>query len=207
MLGQKSERIAVFIKTILILPVIFLCLISAGFSHRSPNAAASPPEPGRGPLRPGTGGVHILLPDAFTDSDALVYLPPARPRPSPEGFVWPCEGYITSDFGSRWGSVHEGIDIAAAFRTPVYASCGGDVIFAGRYHGYGNLVKIKHYDGSATWYAHLSVIEVSEGDEVLPGDLIGLMGSTGYATGVHLHFEYHPEGGDPVDPIAVLPKR
>jgi murein DD-endopeptidase MepM/ murein hydrolase activator NlpD len=71
--------------------------------------------------------------------------------------------------------------------------------------GYGNMVEVRHSDGSMTRYAHMNAIYVQEGQQVGQADQIGEMGSTGYSTGPHLHFEVHPNGGDAVNPIAYLP--
>lgn len=111
--------------------------------------------------------------------------------------LWPLDGgYISSDFGSRSNpfdgyssDYHPGIDIAANYGTPIYASAAGYVQRAGWYGGYGKYIKISHDYGYATAYGHLSSIEISAGDYVSKGQLIGYVGSTGYSTGPHLHFE------------------
>jgi murein DD-endopeptidase MepM/ murein hydrolase activator NlpD len=140
-----------------------------------------------------------------------VVLRGTKERLSTGSYIWPTEGEITSDFGYRNVSVgsrnHKGIDIASDYGTPVYAADGGEVIMAEYYYGYGRFVKIKHDNGDITYYAHLSCINVSVGDKVGQGDMIGEMGCSGTATGTHLHFEYHPDGGDAADPITILPAR
>lgn len=93
----------------------------------------------------------------------------------------------------RWGRMHKGIDIANGTGTPIYASADGVVEKAGwNSGGYGNLVDIRHPDGSLTRYAHNSKILVRPGQFVHQGDTIALMGSTGFSTGPHSHFEIHP---------------
>jgi murein DD-endopeptidase MepM/ murein hydrolase activator NlpD len=67
------------------------------------------------------------------------------------------------------------------------------VEYAGRKGGYGNLIILKHSDGYETYYGHLSVISVKEGDDITKGQKIGLVGSTGHSTGPHLHFEVHKD--------------
>ena len=104
-------------------------------------------------------------------------------------FMNPAEGYISSYFGPRWGRMHKGIDIAAPTGTPIYASDGGKVIYAGWMSGYGYLVQIDHNNGYVTYYAHCSKLHVNVGDSVARGELIADMGSTGNSTGPHLHFE------------------
>jgi murein DD-endopeptidase MepM/ murein hydrolase activator NlpD len=108
--------------------------------------------------------------------------------------AWPVQGTITSNFGPRWGTYHRGVDIGAPAGTPVIAADSGMVVFAGWNGGYGNLVKVAHGSDMQTWYAHLSEIKVSTGQEVKKGDVIGYVGSTGRSTGPHLHFEVHVEG-------------
>lgn len=134
------------------------------------------------------------------------YLPDAPGQSS--GFIWPAKGVLTSGYGWRWGRMHKGIDIAAPIGTPVLAAAPGEVISAGwNSGGYGNLVKILHADGSITVYAHNSRILVQQGQQVAQGEQISAMGSTGFSTGPHLHFEVHPAGKAAVNPIAYLPSK
>ena len=113
----------------------------------------------------------------------------------PDGclFLWPVQGPITSEFGYRFifgeNNFHRGLDIAAPSGTPIAASAGGQVIWAGPKGTYGNLVKIDHGNGFTTYYAHCSELLVQEGDQVTQGQTIALVGSTGRSTGPHCHFE------------------
>lgn len=116
---------------------------------------------------------------------------------------WPLSGKITSSYGSRWGSVHTGIDIDGYTGQPVGAAAAGVVTSAGRDGAYGKMVTVKHSNGLVTRYAHLSKIEVSSGQSVEKGDLIGLVGSTGRSTGSHLHFEVLSNGSFR-NPISML---
>jgi len=110
-------------------------------------------------------------------------------------FKMPISGVLTSGFGSRWGTVHKGIDLAAPAGTPVHASDGGVVTFAGwNSGGYGNLVKISHENGYETYYAHNTSVAVSVGDRVYQGQVIAYVGSTGDSTGNHCHFEVRKDG-------------
>ncbi|MGI5971670.1 MAG: M23 family metallopeptidase [Oscillospiraceae bacterium] len=119
--------------------------------------------------------------------------------------IWPAEGVLTSPFGQRWGRTHEGIDISSRKDSPIYAADGGLVTYAGnKSNGYGNIVVISHDNGTETWYAHCNTLLVAEGERVAQGQQIATMGSTGYSTGVHLHFEVHV-GGEPCDPVSYLP--
>lgn len=109
-------------------------------------------------------------------------------------FDWPVsKAKITSRYGKRWGSMHRGIDLVSSNRT-IKAADNGKVTFAGTKDSYGKLVIIDHGNGYETRYAHLSSISVKKGDKVQKGDKLGVMGSTGRSTGVHLHFEILKDG-------------
>jgi murein DD-endopeptidase MepM/ murein hydrolase activator NlpD len=132
------------------------------------------------------------------------------PNPAPifTGFIWPTRGVLTSGFGWRWGRPHRGIDIAGPVGTPIVAAAAGEVISSGwNSGGYGNLVKLRHPDGSTTLYAHNSRLLVRRGQTVQQGEPIAQMGSSGFSTGPHLHFEVHPSGRGAVNPMAFLPGR
>ena len=132
------------------------------------------------------------------------YLPGGSPQS--KGFIWPSKGAFTSGYGWRWGRMHRGIDIAAPIGTPVVAADDGTVTYAQwNDGGYGYLVEITHPNGSVTLYAHNDRILVREGQQVTQGQQISEMGSTGFSTGPHLHFEIHPSGKGAVDPMAFLP--
>ena len=116
---------------------------------------------------------------------------------------WPVSGSVTSGFGSRWGRMHEGIDIAVGQGTPVHAAAAGTVIYAGWMEGYGNLVAIDHGNGLSTAYGHNSALACSVGQTVSAGEVIAYSGSTGHSTGPHVHFEVRVNGS-PVDPLGYL---
>ncbi|HTN62896.1 MAG TPA: M23 family metallopeptidase, partial [Devosia sp.] len=104
--------------------------------------------------------------------------------------------------------LHTGVDLAARSGTPIYAAGDGVVEFHGWQSGYGNKIEIKHVNGFETAYAHMSRYEpgIQVGTRVRQGQLIGYVGSTGYATGPHLHFEMKING-NLVDPLSVkLPR-
>ena len=107
----------------------------------------------------------------------------------------PVSGTISSRYGTRWGSVHKGLDIAAPAGTPVVAAASGTVTQAGwNSGGYGYLVVISHGNGVETYYAHNSSVAVSKGQSVSAGQVISYVGSTGQSTGNHLHFEIRVNG-------------
>lgn len=102
---------------------------------------------------------------------------------------------ISSKFGQRWGRSHKGIDLAHPTGTPIYASAGGTVTYAGwNSGGYGNLVIISHGDGVQTYYAHCSELVASVGQTVSAGQLIAKVGNTGRSYGAHCHFEIRING-------------
>lgn len=122
--------------------------------------------------------------------------------------VWPCAGSVSSPFGWRIHPIfhvrkfHTGIDIGAAYGTPIRAADGGRVIYASWMSGYGNTTIVDHGRGISTLYAHQSRIRITSGP-VTRGQIIGYVGSTGYSTGPHLHFEVRVNG-NPVDPMGYL---
>lgn len=124
-----------------------------------------------------------------------------------DGVARPAEGTFTSGFGTRWGTFHAGIDIANAEGTPIYAAMAGTVIDSGPASGFGQWIRIQHDDGTITVYGHMSTLGVSVGERVKAGQYIAGMGSMGFSTGSHLHFEVHPAGGAAVDPQAWLAAR
>jgi lipoprotein NlpD len=118
--------------------------------------------------------------------------------------TWPVEGVLTSRFGSRNGKGHDGIDIGAAPGTAVKAAAAGDVIFADTHGSYGNLVLVRHAGGLVTVYAHNAKNLVNKGQRVKQGQAIATVGSTGHATGPHLHFEVR-RGVAAENPLSLLP--
>jgi murein DD-endopeptidase MepM/ murein hydrolase activator NlpD len=122
------------------------------------------------------------------------------------GFVMPVRGAMTSRFGYRVHPLfgrrhfHAGVDFAAPRGTPVRAAYAGRVIITGWYGGYGKVVVLDHGDGISTLYGHLSVVLVGSGQRVAAGTVIGRVGSTGYSTGPHLHYEVR-RNGRPVSPL------
>ncbi|NJL23515.1 MAG: peptidoglycan DD-metalloendopeptidase family protein [Leptolyngbyaceae cyanobacterium SM1_3_5] len=124
-------------------------------------------------------------------------------------FAFPSDGVITSGFGMRvhpilgYRRLHAGIDFGGAYGSPIRAADAGTVIFAGWYGGYGKAVIIAHGDELTTLYGHASAIYVSEGELVQRGQTIAALGSTGFSTGPHLHFEVR-QAGEPIDPQPYL---
>ena len=130
-------------------------------------------------------------------------------------FTLPITGaIISSGFGWRIHPVtgekklHKGVDFAAPTGTPIFASADGVVTDAGWTDGgYGNIVELRHSDGSVTLYAHTNKVYVSKGQLVNRGQAIAEVGTTGRSTGPHLHFEVQPDGKTAVDPMDYLQMR
>lgn len=122
---------------------------------------------------------------------------------------WPVNGRLMAGYGVRSdpfsgeGAMHTGIDIAAPVGTPVHATADGIILHAGWNGGYGRCVIIDHGNNYQTWYAHLSRMDVIEGQEVRQGEVLGAIGTSGRSTGAHLHYEVRI-GSTPVNPYRFL---
>ena len=129
---------------------------------------------------------------------------PAGPiQPGGHGLIWPVSGPVVSGFGPRWGSFHEGVDIAVPTGTPIRAAASGSVAIAGVEGGYGNYTCVEHGGGLSTCYAHQERILVSAGQSVSQGQIIGISDCTGHCLGPHVHFEVRVNG-QAVDPMGYL---
>jgi len=141
-------------------------------------------------------------PDAFGEVAALPGGPPK--------LILPVSGRPSSGYGLRTDPIHggtinhPGFDLAAATGTPVASAAPGTVVQAGPAGTYGNLVTVRHEHGFETRYAHLSAVDVKAGDHVEAGTPLGKVGTTGYSTGPHLHFEVRQDG-KAIDPAPLLP--
>ena len=122
------------------------------------------------------------------------------------GFIWPVQGRITSGYGPRWGSFHNGIDVASPTGAPIKAIAAGTVVTAGWRQGFGYMIRIDHQNGWNSLYAHASQLFVKEGQDVQSGHQIAAVGATGNATGPHVHLEMIYEGAHR-NPIQHLPAR
>ena len=122
-------------------------------------------------------------------------------------FVKPTSGTLTSSYGSRWGTIHGGLDVANAMLTPIFAVADGEVVDAGPASGFGQWVRIKHEDGTVSLYGHIESFMVQVGQRVTAGDEIAKMGNRGFSTGPHLHFEIWEGGTNRIDPAPWLAER
>jgi murein DD-endopeptidase MepM/ murein hydrolase activator NlpD len=153
--------------------------------HRQGSTGDDPPTQGDDPVD--------ALTQPATASD------PGGSRQHVIRFVWPTHGLLTQSFW-QW---HPGIDIAAEVGTQEVATAAGQVVFAG-WGSYGIYVEIDHGNGFHSVYGHMSAVLVKTGQPVTQGQVIGLMGATGRASGPHLHFEIRFQGV-PQNPIDLLP--
>ena len=154
------------------------------------------------PIIPAAGS--IPAPGSFPFDPSLVGGSGAADSHIPS--IWPTTGVVTSPYGLRWGGTdfHPGMDIANDMGTPIVATADGVVEYAGwNSGGYGNMVDINHGNGLMTRYGHASQVVVSVGQHVKRGQLIAYMGSTGFSTGPHVHYEVHVNGNR-VNPISYL---
>jgi murein DD-endopeptidase MepM/ murein hydrolase activator NlpD len=139
-------------------------------------------------------GIESRLRIVSTDVDRRNALAASTPS------IWPTQGWLTSRTGGRSdpftgeADYHPGLDISADKGTPVYATADGTISQASFAGAYGNLVVIEHRFGIETRYGHLSAFRTQRGQDVKRGELIGLVGATGRATGPHLHYEVRVNG-------------
>jgi murein DD-endopeptidase MepM/ murein hydrolase activator NlpD len=140
--------------------------------------------------------------DGIAGPQTMATLRGPAPR-SPLSFARPISAPVGDGFGPRGAGFHEGVDFPAPTGTPVFAARSGRVEAAGFNDGFGKSVLIAHGSAVETRYAHLSSIAVSPGAPVSTGTLVGRVGSTGHATGPHLHFEVIYAGAN-VNPLTAL---
>ena len=130
--------------------------------------------------------VKMITPEQARDDRPLPRDLPSGPTP----FVWPVpDPLVSSDFGPRGASHHDGIDISCPVGTPVRAARGGRVLYSDTLRGYGNLIILEHEGGYATVYAHNQENRATVGADVRQGQVIAVVGETGNSSGPNLHFE------------------
>ncbi|WP_107987397.1 M23 family metallopeptidase [Rhodococcus sp. OK519] len=165
-------------------------------------APAPAPEPQAVPIpAPMPAPLPLPVPEAApvpAPMPAPVLLPP---RPA---VVQPVAGFLTSSYGPRWGTHHNGIDIGADMGTPILSAADGVIVDAGPASGFGLWVRVQHTDGTITVYGHVDTFVVNVGQPVLAGDLIATVGNRGQSTGPHLHLEVWNPSGYQVDPLIWL---
>lgn len=140
---------------------------------------------------------ELLAAVAAAISFAAMPPEPVAPEPEPFSLRMPAFGQLTSEFGPRWGRMHQGIDVGILEKLPVVSAADGEVTQTGYiagYEGYGLVVMIDHGNGLETLYAHLSRLRAKVGQKVGAGTWLGMAGCTGSCTGTHLHFELRRRG-------------
>lgn len=189
------------------LPAVVKNRAMGGGGAESPTLSTLPalqsPENTFGLLREILQGIESRLTAARSDVDRRNALAAATPS------IWPAHGWLSSSVGRRTDPInggadfHGGLDISADAGTPVYATADGTVTIARREGAYGNLITIDHGYGLETRYGHLSKYDVKAGAKVKRGQIVGRVGSTGRATGPHLHYEVRVNGR-PLNPLQLL---
>jgi len=148
-------------------------------------------------------GAHLIIPGATPTIVHTVHVG-GRAVTIYGQFQWPVsDRFITSYYGWRWGRIHHGIDIGSPYGRQIRATRAGKVTFSGWQSGYGYTVMVDHGDGVTSLYGHASSLLVSYGQWVEAGQVIARVGSTGYSTGPHLHFELRWRGTS-FNPLEVL---
>jgi murein DD-endopeptidase MepM/ murein hydrolase activator NlpD len=197
---------------------------AAGYSAFNPHDAAAAAEPVAEAASPAadspptTPGIQMVTvrPAASTvvhDEELAKGVAFAEERAEREArlqqplFVTPTRGILTSGFGYRWGALHGGLDLANSIGTPILAVSDGVVTEAGPSAGFGQLVKVRHFDGTVTLYGHVDTTTVGVGEHVMAGDQIATMGNRGDSTGPHLHLEVLLNGVSRIDPMPWLASR
>lgn len=176
---QGSKRVALVLGAGAgVLALVTMC--------SSPDAGMSALMSGKNSTRGGAGGVSVVSSGAP---------------------VIPISGQftVTSNFGARWGTLHQGIDLATSAPVPILAAMAGTVTFSGPAGTAGNMVQIDHGNGVVTKSMHLSSLNVATGESVWPGKQIGVEGNTGDSRGMHLHFQVEVNG-TAVDPRPFMVK-
>ncbi|MGD9573024.1 MAG: M23 family metallopeptidase [Thermoleophilia bacterium] len=198
---QAAERVGAFLAAAREAPPSRLPRTLPGWAGASPRVDAV-----RHAVRLGLRPARATPPTDAGWADVAAWLARRREalRDEERPFGVPARGAVTSLFGPRWARAHEGLDIAGPAGTPVRAAAAGRVTAAGWYGGYGLRVVIAHPDGLSTAYAHLAAVRVRPGRKVARGAVIGTMGTTGFSTGIHLHFEIR-RATVALDPMPYLP--
>jgi murein DD-endopeptidase MepM/ murein hydrolase activator NlpD len=203
-------RIVAIVTTVAI-PAVAVTTVDAHAHEHSSTVAAAVPRDDMTLFRVGVNAERMELARRAASAAALAHPVPTaaqRQRASRDlvrkvltrpVYVRPVPGPVTQWYGS-----HPGIDIAPGYGTPVGAAHAGVVTFVGWDDGYGMHVEVTQVDGFVTTYSHLSGFTTNVGQLVKAGQQLGMVGSTGWSTGPHLHFEVHVPGGARMDPAVWL---
>ncbi|MEO9329039.1 M23 family metallopeptidase [Gordonia aurantiaca] len=188
---------------------------AAGLTVGSAAQASAQPAP-QPPAPQITLPENVKLPAGVTlppelDKFARDVLPPSvfdtPGAPGVRKAVKPVSGTVTSGYGPRWGSNHNGVDIANSIGTPVYAVTDGVVLESGPASGFGQWVRVKQDDGTTGVFGHVDQSFVHAGQRVTAGQQIATVGNRGQSTGPHLHYEVWDANDNKIDPQVWLNKR
>ncbi len=186
--------------------------VSVAYGIKRPAGVAEPLPTGPGraqAFRASAEQFQLLLRASYTPLPLRYEFLDARPGTAGLPLEWPLQGALMSGFGDRLdpfngeGAFHAGVDISSFYGAPVRAAADGAVISAARESGYGMAVLLDHGRGVRTIYAHLSGFNVTPGQAVLAGEIIGFVGRSGRSTGAHLHYEVRLQN-IPVNPSRFL---
>ncbi len=147
--------------------------------------------PGGRPPRMAPTPVRIVRTAPTIDEIQSVFTKPSPSQEEGSGMVWPTSGRVITQY---WGWTHTGLDIDGHYDSPIYASDAGVVEVSGWGTGYGLQIVVNHENGFKTRYAHASKIFVNVGQRVEKGEVLAMVGTTGFSTGTHLHFEIYLNG-------------
>jgi murein DD-endopeptidase MepM/ murein hydrolase activator NlpD len=208
-LGARSALDPSLARAMDRLPAVVKARVAGGVAPADPaisrvlSSTLGSPEDTFGVLRHMLQGLEARLRTVRGDVERQELLAGATPS------IWPAHGWLTGTYGRRADpftgepAFHQGIDISTAKGEPIYATANGVVVSAGRNGDYGNLVVLKHDFELSTRYGHLSAFNVKPGDAVKRGDVVGFVGSTGRATGSHVHYEIMVNG-KLINPLQLL---
>ncbi|MCX5045627.1 M23 family metallopeptidase [Aldersonia sp. NBC_00410] len=187
-------------------------VVATGFQVTSPVSAAADPvvDAHDAALKAARDAAPTLSPEVNGAIDGVEhayqdymkqFAPPPPPRPA---VVRPVAGPVSSGFGSRWGTKHNGVDFADPIGTPIHSVSSGTVIEAGPASGFGLWVRVKQDDDTTAVYGHVNEIRSQVGQRVDAGDVIATVGNRGQSTGPHLHLEIWDAAGRKTDPAPYL---
>ncbi|MBB5912970.1 murein DD-endopeptidase MepM/ murein hydrolase activator NlpD [Nocardia transvalensis] len=178
--------------------------VAAEKSEPAPAPVAAEPV-AAAPIQPTPFGLQNLPPEvAGPLAQAEQVIKGLQNQVAPAQAVRPVAGVVSSDFGSRWGAFHYGVDFADSIGTPIHSVENGTVIEAGPASGFGLWVRVKHDDGTTAVYGHVNDILTSVGQRVNAGDVIATVGNRGNSTGPHLHLEIWDPADNKIDPAPYM---
>lgn len=177
-----------------------------GAAQADAQPAPKPTLPAPVVLPPNLSPENLNLPPQVKDLARNV-LPPNLLGPGKSRAAVPVHGTVTSGYGQRWGSQHNGVDIANRIGTPVYAVTDGTVLESGPASGFGMWVRVSQDDGTTGVFGHVDKSLVHKGQKVRAGQQIATVGNRGQSTGPHLHYEVWDKSGNKINPQVWLNKR